>query len=168
MNRNSILNLTDTELLKLCSVSSYKGSGNGGQHRNKTMTGVRLCIAGIEIKACDDRSAHINKLSALKKLRLKIALQIREKPSAKIPFLFPSANGHISQDNKLYPQFIADILDRITDSKATKATDFLTETAKIWGISKSALNKIITADKRVLQSIKETSKNSLCNTIPQI
>ncbi len=100
----------------------------------------------IEAYSCDDRSSHVNKLFALKKLRLKIALLIREEPTVQIPFPFPGSDGKISPDNNLYPQFIADILDRINFCKGD-----LSEAAKIWGLSKSALNKIILQDKKVME-----------------
>jgi hypothetical protein len=145
-----VLNLSDAELLKECEISAYKGSGPGGQHRNKTNSGVKLKAHGIEVYSCDDRSAYINKLLALKKLRLKIALQIRQEPALQTPFPFPGTSGKISQSNELYPQFIADILDRINFCKGD-----LAEAAKMWGLSKSALNKIILQDKKVLEAFQK-------------
>jgi hypothetical protein len=155
MPRDSLLKLSDSELLKECEISAYRGSGPGGQHRNKTNSGVKLKIRSdkamsLESYSCDDRSSHVNKLLALKKLRLKIALQIREEPMQQIPFPFPGTGGKISQDNALYPQFIADILDRINFCKGD-----LSETAKIWNLSKSALNKIIIQDKKVLEAFQK-------------
>ena len=158
--RTALLKLPDADLLKLCEISAYKGSGPGGQHKNKTNSGVKLKLKFeknsqlstlnsqliIESYSCDDRSSHINKLLALKKLRLKIALQIREEPATQIPFPFPGSDGKISPDNNLYPQFIADILDRINLRKGD-----LSEAAKMWGLSKSALNKIILQDKKVME-----------------
>jgi len=174
VSRSSLLSLSDADLLKLCEVSSYKGSGPGGQHRNKTNTGVKLNlkvsnpenpkILKIEVQtfSCDDRSAHINKLLALKKLRMKIALQIREEPAAQTPFSFPGSNGKISPDNALYPQFIADVLDRLDD---------LSEAAKAWGLSKSALNKIMLQDKKVMEAFQkhrqcqaETLRQTACQS----
>jgi len=146
--RTQLLNLSDAELLKLCEVQAYKGSGPGGQHRNKTNSGVKLKLGTIESYSCDDRSAHINKILSLKKLRMKIALQMREEPALQTPFAFPGTAGRISPDNKLYPEFIADVLDRI---KA--ASGDLSDAAKMWGLSKSALNKITLADKKVLETI---------------
>jgi len=151
--RSALLKLPNTDFLKLCEISAYKGSGPGGQHKNKTNSGVKLKLrveSGelrvIEAYSCDDRSSHVNKLFALKKLRLKIALLIREEPTVQIPFPFPGSDGKISPDNNLYPQFIADILDRINFCKGD-----LSEAAKIWGLSKSALNKIILQDKKVME-----------------
>jgi hypothetical protein len=157
--RSHLLRLSDAELLKLCETQAYKGSGPGGQHRNKTSSGVKVKLTniGIESYSCDDRSSHINKILALKKLRLKIALQIREEPALQIPFAFPGTGGRISADNKLYPEFIADVLDRI---KAAEGD--LGDAAKMWNLSKSALNKIILADKKVLEIYNRNYKaNSL-------
>jgi hypothetical protein len=89
-------------------------------------------------------------------LRLKIALQIREEPALQIPFAFPGTGGKISTDNKLYPEFIADALDRI---KA--AGGDLGDAAKMWNLSKSALNKIILADKKVLEAFKKIRSAAL-------
>lgn len=156
--RNTLLKLSDLDLLKLCEVSSYKGSGPGGQHRNKTSSGIKIKLnKELESYSCDDRSSHINKLIALKKLRLKIALLMREAPSSQIPFAFPGANGKISPDNKLYIEFIADILDRINANKGN-----LDNAASIWGLSKSALNKIIFSDKKVLEVFMKIKDNHLC------
>jgi hypothetical protein len=166
MTRSSLLKLSDAELLTLCEISAYKGSGPGGQHKNKTNSGVSLKLAVndqvpsirgvpegrgvLDVYSCDDRSSHINKLLALKKLRLKIALHVREEPAEEIPFAFPGSSGKISADNKFYPEFIADILDRI---KA--ANGDLDDAAKMWGLSKSALNKIILQDKKVLEAFQK-------------
>ncbi|MDR2583827.1 MAG: hypothetical protein LBC75_10135 [Fibromonadaceae bacterium] len=82
-------------------------------------------------------------------MRIKIALQMREEPALQIPFAFPGTAGKISIDNKLYPEFIADVLDR---AKVTGGD--LGDAAGLWGLSKSALNKIILADKKVLEVLK--------------
>jgi hypothetical protein len=174
MPRSFLLKLSDSEFLKECEISAYKGSGPGGQHRNKTNSGVKLKIRNckltpLESYSCDDRSSHINKLLALKKLRLKIALQIREEPAQQIPFPFPGTGGKISQDNALYPQFIADILDRINFCKGD-----LSEAAKMWNLSKSTLNKIIIQDKKVLEAFQKIrsaaspmpSKEASSNDLP--
>ncbi|MCL2260442.1 MAG: peptide chain release factor-like protein, partial [Fibromonadales bacterium] len=157
-SRTALLQLSDADLLKLCEASAYKGSGPGGQHRNKTSTGVNLKLEVsnqenplikkivVQTFSCDDRSAHINKLLALKKLRMKIALQMREEPAVQTPFPFPGSNGKISPDNALYPQFIADVLDRLDD---------FDKAAKMWGLSKSALNKIMLQDKKVMEAFQK-------------
>jgi len=163
ITRPQLLRLSDAELLKLCETQAYKGSGPGGQHRNKTNSGVKLKLTikvvasgecqVVESYSCDDRSSHINKLFALKKLRMKIALQIREDPAPQIPFAFPGTFGKISPDNKLYPEFTADILDRIKASGGD-----LSDAAKIWNISKSSLNKILLSNKKLLEILQKITK----------
>ena len=41
MHRDTYLKMTLDELLRACSLKGFQGSGPGGQHRNKTNTGVR-------------------------------------------------------------------------------------------------------------------------------
>lgn len=51
-------------------VEPYKGSGKGGQHRNKTMSGCRIKhpASGAVAECCVERSFHQNRTSAFKKL----------------------------------------------------------------------------------------------------
>lgn len=48
----------------------YRGSGNGGQNRNKVETGVRIKhpVSGAMAQACEERSQHQNKKIAFKRL----------------------------------------------------------------------------------------------------
>lgn len=49
---------------------SYKASGPGGQHRNKTMSAIRLKhpASGVTVIAADERSQSRNKRIALRRL----------------------------------------------------------------------------------------------------
>ena len=49
----------------------YRGSGNGGQHRDKTSSGVRLVhrASGALGKAADSRDQPANRTAAFKRLR---------------------------------------------------------------------------------------------------
>lgn len=51
-------------------MQTYKGTGNGGQHRNKTETGVRLIdlVTGIRAESCEEKSQLANKKKAKEKL----------------------------------------------------------------------------------------------------
>lgn len=53
-------------------VSYYKDSGPGGQHRNKTMSGVRLQYRDLIITCCDTRDQRKNKELAYQRLEEKI------------------------------------------------------------------------------------------------
>jgi ribosome-associated protein len=65
------LALDDEALLKACDVEYFIASGPGGQHRNKTASGVRLTHPPTElsISATERRSQVLNKSVALERLR---------------------------------------------------------------------------------------------------
>ena len=72
--------LLEEQLLKQCRVDFYRGSGPGGQKRNKTSSAVRLTHlpTGISATATESRLLAENKLWAMRRLRIKIATDIRE------------------------------------------------------------------------------------------
>ena len=65
---------SDDDLLKECEVETFRSSGSGGQHVNKTESAVRLrhLPSGIVVSSQQERSQHRNKAICLKKLREKI------------------------------------------------------------------------------------------------
>uniref|UniRef100_A0A2P2K5A5 Uncharacterized protein LOC105107329 isoform X1 n=1 Tax=Rhizophora mucronata TaxID=61149 RepID=A0A2P2K5A5_RHIMU len=73
------LELTDEELTRQCEMDTFKASGPGGQHRNKRESAVRLkhLPTGIIAQAVEDRSQHMNRASALRRLRTLLALKVR-------------------------------------------------------------------------------------------
>jgi hypothetical protein len=77
------LSQNDDELLASCKVHTYRASGPGGQHRNKTDSAVRLHHGptGITATAADTRSQHENRILATKRLRMNLALRRREPAS---------------------------------------------------------------------------------------
>ncbi|VTS06549.1 peptide chain release factor family protein [Tuwongella immobilis] len=71
--------LTDEQLLAQCDVDTYRASGPGGQHRNKTSSAVRLRhrASGLVVIAEESRSQHENRHQAIKRLRRAFFLEIR-------------------------------------------------------------------------------------------
>ena len=67
-------------LLGQCRVDHYRGSGPGGQKRNKTSNAVRIAHlpTGIFATATESRSLKENNLNCLRRLRIKLAAEIRE------------------------------------------------------------------------------------------
>jgi hypothetical protein len=76
----SIRLLDDDALLAQCRVEHYRGSGPGGQKRNKTSNAVRIVHGptGLVATATEARSTKENHLYALRRLRLKFATDVRE------------------------------------------------------------------------------------------
>ena len=76
---------TDEELLCECTVDTFRSSGPGGQHVNKTETAVRLTHmpSGIAVTSREERSQYRNKCLCLEKLRWRIE-QLNFRPSNRV------------------------------------------------------------------------------------
>jgi RF-1 domain len=94
--------LSDEQLLAQCRVDHYRGSGPGGQKRNKTSNAVRLAHlpSGISATATESRSLKENHLHCLRRLRVKIAAEIRE-PIDPIRFEVPDWFLSVRHDRKI-------------------------------------------------------------------
>ncbi|MCQ2090675.1 MAG: peptide chain release factor-like protein [Fibrobacter sp.] len=143
MHRDTYLKMTPDELLRACTLKGFQGSGPGGQHRNKTNTGVLLTLRefNLEIKSCEGRSALENKTHALRRMQMALALQVREEP-ANPEMRFPGSNGHIQPSNAQFPLFVAHVFDIM----CAKGGDTKTAAAA-FGLTPSALVKILRQDK---------------------
>ena len=142
--------LDDKALLSQCRLEMIRGSGKGGQKKNKTSNAIRLHFFHFKAFSQKQRSQTANIKIALKKLRLEIALNNAQKlgssnlfprknwetiPPALRPFL---ANGRmlISVNNKNYPYFLGFLKDLVwqLEGDEKKMATFL-------GISRSQLQK---------------------------
>lgn len=72
--------ISDEHFLRQCRWEAFRGSGPGGQKRNKTSSAVRLIHepSGLSGLASERRSQEQNRQQALRRLRLRIALELRE------------------------------------------------------------------------------------------
>jgi len=80
----------DEDLLRECEVETFRSSGPGGQHVNKTESAVRLRHgpSGIVVSSQQERSQHRNKMLCLQKLRRKVA-QLNYRPKERVPTRLP-------------------------------------------------------------------------------
>jgi len=71
--------LDDQTLLGQCEIHTVRGTGPGGQKRNKTESAVRMLHRPTGLLAQSDatRSQHKNRELALRRLRQRLALEIR-------------------------------------------------------------------------------------------
>ena len=129
--RTRLLSLTEQQLLAECRCDTMRGTGPGGQKRNKTESAVRVTHTATGLFAIDDveRSQHINRHHALQKLRLEFAFHLRCEPTVwKQPVPSPSSDS--------FPLWAAVALD------APFATDFkLAEAVVLLGTTTSQLVK---------------------------
>jgi ribosome-associated protein len=72
---------SDAALLAECEVETFRAGGPGGQHQNKTDSAVRLRHAptGLTVTCRAQRSQYLNKMDALRRLRLKL-VKLNEPP----------------------------------------------------------------------------------------
>jgi peptide chain release factor 2 len=80
----------DADLLRECEVETFRASGPGGQHVNKTESAVRLrhLPSGVVVSSQQERSQHRNKTICLEKLRKRIE-QLNYKRPKRVPTRVP-------------------------------------------------------------------------------
>ena len=83
---------SDEELLRECEVETFRSSGPGGQHVNKTESAVRLRHkpSGVVVTSQEERSQHRNKQLCLEKLRQKIE-KLNYRPAKRVPTRVPAS-----------------------------------------------------------------------------
>jgi protein subunit release factor B len=91
---------SDEDLLRECEVETFRASGPGGQHVNKTESAVRLRHrpSGVVVTSQQERSQHRNKGLCLKKLRKRIE-KLNYRPARRVPTSIPPAvkNRHLEE-----------------------------------------------------------------------
>ena len=144
--RDKLLNMTDEELLKLCKTDHFIATGKGGQKRNKTSSAVRLSLndSTISVTASEDRQQSVNKKLAIRKLRLSIAMELRQEAQAWQGQLDMNAK------NPQYPLFIGCLTDYLFESNWQ-----VSEVAKSFDISTGKLIKIISKDDSFWQFVNK-------------
>jgi len=85
-----ILPESDEDLLRECEVDTFRSSGPGGQHVNKTESAVRLkhVPSGVVVTSQQERSQHRNKALCLQRLRKKI-VQLNYRPAKRVRTVIP-------------------------------------------------------------------------------
>lgn len=96
-----VLPESDEDLLRECDVETFRSSGPGGQHVNKTESGVRLTHlpSGVVVKSQQERSQHRNKAICLERLRKKIA-QLNYRPAKRVPTQVPRSAKNRTLEEK--------------------------------------------------------------------
>lgn len=83
---------SDEDLLRECALETFRARGPGGQHVNKTESGVRLrhLPSGLVVTSQQERSQHRNKALCLRKLRAKAA-ELNYRAPARVPTRVPQS-----------------------------------------------------------------------------
>ena len=144
MKRDDILRLDDAQLSACCKLEFYKDSGPGGQKRNKTSSAARVILPGWDITAtdCTERSQARNRANALQKLRINLALNVRETPAV------PPERLECAVTHPYYPLFLAHLLDVYSENNWDHRA-----AAAVLSISPTAFVKKLYKDPVVWQKI---------------
>ena len=127
-----------------------RGSGPGGQKRNKTSNAVRLTHepTGVVAVASEDRSLRVNKLRALRRLRLKLACDDRRdldpvsyEPPAWMREYLRGGHLHVNPSNPHHPAVAAEALDVLLACRADPSA-----AAATLGVSLRSLLKLLASD----------------------
>jgi hypothetical protein len=107
------------ELLDQCEVRHERRSGPGGQHRNKVATAVVLTHrpTGLRAEANERRSQAENHAEAVRRLRVRLAIEVRSPTSGEASALWRSrVSGerlavNLAHDD--FPALLAEALDSV-------------------------------------------------------
>ncbi len=96
-----ILPELDEDLLRECEVETFRSSGPGGQHVNKTESAVRLkhVPSGIVVSSQQERSQHRNKALCIQRLRNKVA-QLNYRTRKRVPTRVPPSAKNRTLEEK--------------------------------------------------------------------
>lgn len=158
LHRNAWLRLDDVALLKECRQERYRASGPGGQRRNKVETAIRLHhqVSGLVSQAEESRSPEENRTRALRRLRERMALELRAPFDLEVPSLVPEflaqrgAKGSLSVNprNRSYPIVVATLLDALEAARGSYA-----KAASALGLSTSQLLRFLRSDPQVWRAV---------------
>lgn len=118
-----LVELSDEKLLEQCSVKRTRGSGPGGQHRNKVETAIVITHlkTGVIGEASEKRSQDDNKVIAIKRLRQNLAILIRSKRTEQLGDVaqnrVQSKKISVNTNHDDFPILLAEALDRLHENE---------------------------------------------------
>lgn len=146
-----------------CDIARTRRSGPGGQHRNKVETAVviRHRPSGIEAQASEERSQEKNRRQALRRLRIKLALELRSpglgarEPSPLWRGRCRDGRIQVNAAHDDFPALLAEALDGIARHGGDVAA-----AAPELEITASQLVKLLAKEPTALVRINRDRKNS--------
>jgi len=156
------LDLSEAALLAECRFDVFRGPGPGGQKRNKTSNSIRLTHlpTGVSVVAGESRSQQENKLRAVRRLKLRLAAEVRHaidprgfEPPAWFQQVVQLGRLAVSHRNEHYARTAALVLD-LLDSRRGSVGDV----AKLLGVSTSSVVKFLEEEPELWTAANATRK----------
>ena len=167
--RNVWLRLDDAALLKECHQERYRASGPGGQRRNKVETAIRLHhrLSGLVAQAEESRSPEENRTRAIRRLRERMAVELRAPFDLGAPPPVPELAAHLGPDsalsinprNRAYPIVVATVLDALEAGEGSYA-----KAARALGLSTSQVLRFLRSDAQVWRAVQEARRRRAAQT----
>ncbi len=158
--RNAWLRLDDAALLKECHQERYRASGPGGQRRNKVETAIRLHHrpSGLVAQAEESRSLEENRVRAIRRLRERMALELRAPFDLEVPSPAPEVVGQlgpkgalsINRRNRAYPIVVATVLDALEAAEGSYA-----KAGRALGVTTSQVLRFLRSDPQVWRAVEQ-------------
>ena len=148
--------LTEEQLLSDCEIKRTRGSGPGGQHRNKVETAIVVTHipSGITGQASERRSQLANRNMAIERLRVNLAINLRGDtcPTRQSSDLWKSriraGKISVSQTHSDFATLLAEAIDFIASEQFDVAA-----AAQRLSVSTSQLIKFLKSEPNAFQSV---------------
>ena len=155
--------LPSDSLMRECEVRHTKGSGPGGQHRNKVQTAIVVTHTPTSLtgSASESRSQQANLSRAIFRLRVRLALRCRTTPtpsddeagaasepapSALWASRTRSGKVAVNGNHDDFPAILSEALDRIWQTDVREAAEAL-------GVSSSQMVKLLAKEPAALTQV---------------
>lgn len=153
-----VLNKSDEQLLEDCHVETFRGSGPGGTKADTTESSVRITHepSGVSVTASEKRSQRANRKTALRRLKLEYALNVRhdvDPERVTVPEQLASyLNGgiEVNPKNPHFPFWVKLVLDVLEALDGEVGS-----TADVFGVSTNQLVKFLSRDDRVWETVND-------------